>query len=69
MVDLNSKQLCFAACRDDEKSADTFSGGVAVGAMSHVRLFCCLFAVSACALRGVTIPSLFTLFQSFARLL
>ncbi|KAH6912309.1 metacaspase-1 [Coprinopsis sp. MPI-PUGE-AT-0042] len=29
--------LCFAACRDDEKSADTFSGGVAVGAMSHVR--------------------------------
>ncbi|KAH6904088.1 peptidase C14, caspase domain-containing protein, partial [Coprinopsis sp. MPI-PUGE-AT-0042] len=30
--------LCFAACRDDEKSADTFSGGVAVGAMSHALL-------------------------------
>lgn len=30
--------LCFAACRDDEKSADTFKGGVAVGAMSHALL-------------------------------
>ncbi|TFK18624.1 hypothetical protein FA15DRAFT_675142 [Coprinopsis marcescibilis] len=30
--------LCFAACRDDEKSADTFHGGVAVGAMSYALI-------------------------------
>ncbi|KAF9477283.1 hypothetical protein BDN70DRAFT_116374 [Pholiota conissans] len=27
--------ICFAACRDDEKSADTREGGVPVGAMSY----------------------------------
>ncbi|KAJ3526668.1 hypothetical protein NMY22_g10076 [Coprinellus aureogranulatus] len=27
--------ICFSACKDDETSADTFSGGVAVGAMSY----------------------------------
>ncbi|TEB26689.1 hypothetical protein FA13DRAFT_1737120 [Coprinellus micaceus] len=27
--------ICFSACKDDEKSADTFKGGVAVGAMSN----------------------------------
>ncbi|PPQ93586.1 hypothetical protein CVT25_005466 [Psilocybe cyanescens] len=27
--------ISFAACKDDETSADTFSGGVATGAMSH----------------------------------
>ncbi|KAJ3528873.1 hypothetical protein NMY22_g9239 [Coprinellus aureogranulatus] len=27
--------ICFSACKDDETSADTFTGGVAVGAMSN----------------------------------
>ncbi|KAJ3531108.1 hypothetical protein NMY22_g8288 [Coprinellus aureogranulatus] len=27
--------ICFSACKDDETSADTFSAGVAVGAMSY----------------------------------
>lgn len=33
-----SIQICFAACKDDETSADTFQGGVAVGAMSYVKI-------------------------------
>lgn len=28
--------ISFAACRDDQTSADTVQGGVAVGAMSYV---------------------------------
>lgn len=32
----NMLQICFSACKDDETSADTFKGGVAVGAMSNV---------------------------------
>ncbi|KAF9013116.1 caspase domain-containing protein [Cyathus striatus] len=27
--------ICFASCKDDETSADTFHGGIAVGAMSY----------------------------------
>jgi len=30
-----SDVICFAACKDDETSADTFHGGVATGAMSY----------------------------------
>jgi len=30
--------ICFAGCKDDETSADTFEGGVAVGAMSYALL-------------------------------
>ncbi|KDR79563.1 hypothetical protein GALMADRAFT_243660 [Galerina marginata CBS 339.88] len=30
--------ISFAACKDDEKSADTFHGGVAVGAMSYALI-------------------------------
>jgi len=30
--------ICFAGCKDDETSADTFEGGVAVGAMSNALL-------------------------------
>jgi len=30
--------ICFAACKDDETSADTFEGGIAVGAMSYAFL-------------------------------
>ncbi|KAF8345746.1 peptidase C14, caspase domain-containing protein [Amanita rubescens] len=29
--------ICFSACNDDEKSADTFEGGMYVGAMSYVE--------------------------------
>ena len=31
--------ISFAACRDDQTSADTVQGGVAVGAMSYVSGF------------------------------
>ncbi|KAF8964563.1 peptidase C14, caspase domain-containing protein [Flammula alnicola] len=31
--------ICFAACKDDETSADTREGNVAVGAMSYVSSF------------------------------
>jgi len=30
--------ICFAGCKDDGTSADTFEGGVAVGAMSYALL-------------------------------
>ncbi|KAF8805044.1 hypothetical protein BYT27DRAFT_7243476 [Phlegmacium glaucopus] len=30
--------ICFAACKDDETSADSFQGGIAVGAMSYALL-------------------------------
>ncbi|KAF6753451.1 metacaspase-1 [Ephemerocybe angulata] len=30
--------ICWSACKDDETSADTFKGGVAVGAMSHALI-------------------------------
>ncbi|KAJ2914105.1 hypothetical protein MD484_g6327, partial [Candolleomyces efflorescens] len=30
--------ICFSACKDDETAADTFKGGVAVGAMSHALI-------------------------------
>jgi len=32
--------ICFAACKDDETSADTFEDGQSVGAMSHAFLQC-----------------------------
>lgn len=31
----NADVICFSACKDDETAADTFTGNVAVGAMSH----------------------------------
>ena len=30
--------MCFSACKDDETSADTFEGGMYVGAMSYVSV-------------------------------